>query len=228
MNKKADVPLLINSILGLLLGALIVIALFAGVYKIYTALSLEKPKESDFNSFKTSLEFALEQNTGTEAGVTLGEFSLTILNPEVIFSINKKISVLPNPNIQIPQDIIKKSKKSSPELISMSLIKRPESCGDSACICNCILEDSEDKIDFNSKEIPCKKETENCLKFSQDIAFISFEDSAAFYFDDQGTLNKINSNDNLFIYTKKLQKLNKPFIFNIRKIGSLLMLDKIP
>ena len=148
MNKKAEISLMLEAVLGVVLALLIVLALFGGVSRIINIFSSTNEKTDSFDTFKTKLDILTDEKKLNS--------NLGLKYDEIVFGVSK------SSNLEFPTNIIYKNPLTNKE-ISFSKIYSPEECNKLACICKCKLDQNSIKRTIESKEIKCQKETINCF-----------------------------------------------------------------
>ncbi|MEK6936536.1 MAG: hypothetical protein AABW58_00525 [Nanoarchaeota archaeon] len=142
MNKKG-VELTLETILGLVLGALVVLGLFVGTSKIINTLSPSERIDS-FSDFKQKLDFiSIDDSERTS--------SLKLNYGDIVFGFSKSKS------IALTRPINYKNPLTNQENI-LSSIERPPICQDFACVCKCKISDSF----FQSDILKCRQENLDC------------------------------------------------------------------
>ena len=185
---KRGVELTLETILGLVFGALIVIGLFAGVNKIVNVFLLPE-QGSDFNEFKEKIDnLFLFENEREEITLRLGY-------NDVVFSTAKSV---------FPTEIILKNPVTNKENKFKS-ISKPLKCQEKVCICKCKLSDS---VDFQGTELKCMAENLNCFNIGE-VEKVEGEVIVNFVTTEGDSIGNANLENNFLIYSTKLDQNQK-------------------
>ncbi len=187
MDKKG-VELTLETILGLVFGALIVIGLFAGVNKIANVF-LVPEQGKDFNEFKEKIDNLFLTENEEE------DFILNLRYNDVIFSTEKSV---------LPTGIILVNPVSSRENKFSSIVK-PLKCREKVCICRCRLSDS---VDFQGSELKCIAENLNCFSINE-VETVKGDVIVNFVTKEGDSIGSSSLEDNFMIYSTKLDKTKK-------------------
>ncbi len=152
MNKKAEVSLSLEAILGIVFGIIVVSGLIYGVTRLSNLLpnpnNQEDVKEGDFNLFLKELENILKTKEEKL-------FNLNLNNNELIFSLGVK-------DYKLDKSISLKNPESE-KIINFNSLIKPNKCKEKeACICNCIISNLETK----DNQLLCK-EVSDCLNLGK-------------------------------------------------------------
>lgn len=230
MNKRGSEELF-KVLLGIVLGALVVLMLMSGVSRIYDAIIPSfQVKQENFNGFKDKINDVIKTEKPTN-------FNLVVSFPNIVFGIGKK-----SPELILPIDIYYSKGKELRKAIKDRIppfrsIPRPDSCSkDFACVCKCELNIKREGIINQVTKVSCIKESTSCFDLPDKInEVLSSQDanSLIFYKDNQGKFYAINSPETKFFVSHSLESndpIDKPISVSllIKKKDNKLFLNYEP
>jgi hypothetical protein len=159
MNKRG-IELSLETVVGLIAGALIILALFGGMSKLVSTF-FPADNFDDFSNFKAKADNSIVNK--------VQKSNLKLSYDDLVFSLNKAENQINFPVTEKIRNPITNQE------ISISSISKPIKCRDLACICKC-------KLNNQAKsEFKCREEETDCQvfndidKISGDIITVSVE-----------------------------------------------------
>jgi hypothetical protein len=184
---KRGVALTLETILGLIFGALIVVGLFSGINKIVNVFLLPE-QGSEFIEFKEKIDNLFLIETKEE------EITLSLRYNELVFSTEKSV---------FPTDIILKNPVTNKEN-KFNSISKPLKCQEKVCICKCLISD----LDIQGTKLKCMEENLDCFNIKE-VEKVEGEIIVNFVAEEGDSIGSSDLENNFLIYSTKLDPNQK-------------------